>query len=70
MSPEAQPENQKQGIHFQASLENEQDISRLIAYLKEENMLIGNLIHNQPYMLKPTPPDSQINESDEDGLRA
>ena len=40
---------------FQARLQDENERNRLIAFLKQENMKIDRIIHNQPFMLKPTP---------------
>ena len=42
-------------IKFTANLSKEGDRNRLIAFLKSENMQIDKIIHNQPFMLKPTP---------------
>ncbi len=46
VSPLSVDNKQDSGVHFQADLQNAQDINRLIAYLKGENMKIQNLIHN------------------------
>lgn len=49
-----QYEKGQEGVHhFDAFVNEAEDRIRLMAYLKEENMKIGALIHNQPYMLEP-----------------
>ncbi len=53
---------------FTAQLSKEADRSRLIAYLKAEDMKITRLIHNQPFMLKPTPKENRIEEAEEEGV--
>jgi hypothetical protein len=44
-------------IPFTARLQDEGDRNRLIAFLKAENMKLSRVIHNQPFMLRPTPKD-------------
>ncbi len=55
-------------IAFTAQLNEEGDRNRLIAFLKSENMQIDRLIHNQPFMLTPTPKDKRI-EGEPESLR-
>ena len=38
---------------FEAEVYEEDERNRLMAYLKEENMSVSTLIHNQPFMLQP-----------------
>jgi NADP-dependent 3-hydroxy acid dehydrogenase YdfG len=51
-----------QVIPFTAHLNVQEDRNRLIAFLKHEHMKIDKLIHNQPFMLKPTGIDDQIDK--------
>jgi len=55
-------------IQFSAQLSEEGDRNRLIAFLKSENMQIDRLVHNQPFMLEPTPKDKRI-EGEAESLR-
>lgn len=56
-------------IPFTAHLSEEEDRNRLIAFLKEEGMVISKLIHNQPFMLKPSEVDNSDNVKKVDILK-
>ena len=48
-------------IPFQGFANEETDRVRLIAFLKQENFIINRLIHNQPFMIKPS--EKEVNEN-------
>ncbi|CDW91507.1 UNKNOWN [Stylonychia lemnae] len=55
-------------IRFKAHLSEQDDRNRLIAFLKSENMVISRMVNNQPFMIRPTPLEKQI-EEEKLGLR-
>ncbi|TNV82221.1 hypothetical protein FGO68_gene9449 [Halteria grandinella] len=59
---QALPQN---AFPFTARIQEEEDRNRLVAFLKQENMKVTKLIHNQPFMLKPTAKEEQFDDSDE-----
>ena len=42
-------------LHFKAFLNEQEDISRFIGYMKENDMKISSMVYNQPYMLTKPP---------------
>jgi hypothetical protein len=44
-----------QAIPFTGRLSEQEDRNRLVAFLKHESLKLDKVIHNQPFMLAPTP---------------
>ena len=49
---------------FSAFLNEQQDRDRLVAFLKQNGMVVKYLIWNQPFKLRPTVDDPQLADSD------